>query len=164
MSSFSITTHEHSGSAPGGQRRAPRQRIEPLVYVDLGPFNGGFPINVSEDGLAFQGVRPLHRDEFFPIKFKLPDLDNSVRASAQVVWVNGIGTGGGLRFVDLPKDCRLLIKNWIVAENPAANPDGGFNAGLEKIKVISPILAAAQQVDVVAGADRRVDRATGDGG
>jgi hypothetical protein len=40
-------------------RRFARQRIESLVYVDLSAENGGFPIDICEDGVAFQGILPL---------------------------------------------------------------------------------------------------------
>ncbi len=108
-------------------RHCARQRIETLVYADLGPDNGGFPINVSENGMAFQGIRPLEKDLVVPIKFKLPGIDNSVNAMAQVVWLNDSGKGGGLRFIDLSDDCRRVINNWLflkaqpasLAESPA---------------------------------------------
>ncbi len=134
MASVLITTHERLGSASNGPRRYMRHRIGPLVYIDLGSSNGGFPINVSEDGLGFQGIRPLERNQLLTIKFKLPDLDYFLETAAQVKWVNEIGTGGGLRFVDLSEGSRLLIKNWISSENQAARRAIGIEESLEKTK------------------------------
>lgn len=109
-------------------RRSARQKIETLVYADLGPDNGGFPMNVSEDGMAFHGIRPIGKDQVVSIKFKLPGIDSAVNAMAQIVWVNESGKGGGLRFIDLPDDCRRAINNWLslkalpasLTESPAA--------------------------------------------
>jgi TonB family protein len=151
MSSAPITTRGHLGSGSGGQRRSSRQRIGPLVYVGLGPSNGGFPINVSEDGLAFQGIQRIQRDQSVPVKFKLPDLDRSVETAGQIIWVNAIGTGGGLRFVDLPEDCRVLIRNWILSENEHARADADVGGGLGKTK--------GKSLFVVPPQDARVDAA-----
>jgi TonB family protein len=93
--------------------RSPRLRIDSLMYVDLGPDNGGFPINVSEGGMAFQGIRPLGKDQLIRINFKLPGLSNAVESAAQIAWVNDLGKGGGLRFIDLPDCTRQLINEWL---------------------------------------------------
>src|ERR1017187_6964119 len=111
MPSAPITADQPSGNKHPW--RAPRQRIETLMYVDLGLENGGFPINVSEDGMAFHGIRPMEKDQRIHIKFKLPGLSNSVESAAQIAWLNDLRKGGGLRFIDLPEDTRILIKEWI---------------------------------------------------
>ena len=84
-----------------------------MVYADLGPDNGGFPINVSEEGLAFQGIQPLEMDQVVPIKFKLPGIEHFVSATGQVAWVNDSRKGGGLRFIDLPDNDRRVITGWL---------------------------------------------------
>lgn len=111
MSSAPITTDQFS--AKNHQRRSPRQRIETLMYVDLGPENGGFPINVSEGGMAFQGIQPLEKDQLVHINFKLPGITNSVESAAQIAWLNDLGKGGGLRFIDLPDCTRRQINEWL---------------------------------------------------
>ncbi len=111
MSSTPITTGLSSGH--NEQRRSPRQRIETLMYVGLGLENGGFPINVSEGGMAFQGIRPLEKDQLVYINFKLPGLSNFVESAAQIAWLNDLGKGGGLQFIDLPECARQLINEWL---------------------------------------------------
>jgi TonB family protein len=83
------------------------------VYADLGPDNGGFPINVSEDGLAFQGIQPLERDQVVPIKFKLPGIQTFVSATGQIAWVNETRKGGGLRFIELHDEDRRVLTGWL---------------------------------------------------
>jgi TonB family protein len=110
--------NEHSlgieTSAVGAEvPRAPRLRVETLSYIDLGQSNGGMVIGVSETGLSFQVLHPLDRTHLLPINFKLPGMHQSLKAVGQVVWLNESGKGGGLRFVDMPEDCRGLLKGWL---------------------------------------------------
>jgi hypothetical protein len=74
-------------------RRA-RQRVEALMYVELGPENGGFPINISEEGMTFQGVRLLEKDQEICVTFKLHGTDESVTAMAKIVWLTESRKGG----------------------------------------------------------------------
>jgi TonB family protein len=112
MSAASNPAAQSSESPNHRHRISPRQRVESLFYVDLGSDNGGFAINVSESGMTFQGIRPLQKDQLLPIKFKL--LDNKcVETMAQVIWLNDMGKGGGLQFIDLPEESRRLINQWL---------------------------------------------------
>jgi hypothetical protein len=65
------------------------------MYVDLGPENGGFPINISEHGMAFQGVRPLEKNQEICITIKLDGIGETVIATAKVVWLTASRKGGG---------------------------------------------------------------------
>jgi hypothetical protein len=112
-------------------RRYPRQRIETLVYAGLGSDNGGFPINISEDGMAFQGVQPLEKNQTVHITFKLPGISESMAATAEIVWLNESQKGGGLQFIELREDSRRQIKTWLLlrqtetfgVEPPLVAPD-----------------------------------------
>src|ERR1700674_1245012 len=111
MLSIPKTTEPANGDVH--KRRAARQRIETLAYADLGPDNGGFSINVSEMGMAFQGIQPLEKHEVICIKFKLPGMNEVVETKGQVIWLNDLGKGGGLEFIDLAEESRLLINHWL---------------------------------------------------
>ncbi len=106
------------------QRRSPRQRIDALMYVGLGDENGGFPINVSEGGMAFQGIRPLEKDQLVYINFKLPGLGNFVESAAQIAWLNDLGKGGGLQFIDLPEGARQSIGEWLSKQTASCGLTG----------------------------------------
>jgi protein TonB len=96
--------------------RAPRMRIEKLMYINLGLENGGFAINLSEGGIAFHGVQQLRKDQPFQIKFTLPGLRSSVESSAQIVWLNELGKGGGLQFLEMPDHSARLIREWLALQ------------------------------------------------
>src|SRR5579864_5262713 len=104
------------------QRRVARHRVAGLMYLDLGSENGGFPINISEDGMAFQGVRPLEQNEEICIKFKLDGVAELVTTKAKVVWLTETRKGGGLHFIDLPEDSRRQINEWIALQEQVGRP------------------------------------------
>jgi TonB family protein len=150
MSSAPIATGQPSGN--NHRLRSPRQRIETLMYVDLGPENGGFPINVSEGGMAFQGIRPLEKDQLILINFKLPGLTNSVESLAQIAWLNDLGKGGGLRFIDLPDCTRRLIIEWLFLQNPSC--DLTENSPIQCTLVETENFQPAPDIHLVTNQDR----------
>ena len=141
MSSTPSTAHDHPGNGSEDRRRSPRQRIDALVYIELGSSNGGFPINVTEEGLAFQGIQRLKIDQVVSIRFKLPDLGNPLEVTGQIVWLNELGTGGGLRFIDLSDEARLVIRNWISAGKQPTSHEGKKEKS--PVPAIAPAIAPA---------------------
>src|SRR5450755_2520026 len=125
-----------------------RQRIEALVYVELGSENGGFPINISEDGMAFQGIRPLDINQEISVTFKLDGIDESVTAAAKIVWLTESRKGGGLRFIDLPEASRHLINNWISLQKQAGNPEESPKAATTHVE--AKVLPSTPAVPLVA--------------
>jgi TonB family protein len=103
-------------------RRCARLRVESLIYLDLGPENGGFPVNISEEGMAFQGIRPLQKDEEICIAFKLDGIREPVTAIARIVWLTESRKAGALQFVDLPEASRNHIRQWIELQRKAESP------------------------------------------
>ena len=132
MLSIPKTTEPANGDVH--KRRATRQRIETLAYADLGPDNGGFPINVSETGMAFQGIQPLETRQILAIKFKLPGMKEVVETKAQVVWLNDLGKGGGLEFIDLADESRQLILQWLASQTPVDTQIENIPAGPREVK------------------------------
>ena len=132
MLSSPIIAEPPSGGAP--KRRSSRQRIETLVYADFGPGNGGFPINLSEGGMAFQGIQPLEKDRVIHIRLKLPGTNNAVETSGRIVWLNELGTGGGLEFVDLPDEFRGPIVHWMALQTQTGNSDEKIPAGTQQFE------------------------------
>ena len=103
-------------------RRVARHRVAGLLYLDLGSENGGFPINISEDGMAFQGIKPLEQDQEICVKFKLDGIDEMVTATARIVWLTETRKGGGLQFIDLPEASRRQINEWIALQEQVGRP------------------------------------------
>lgn len=141
MSSAPLTAGQPSGN--NQKTRPPRYRIESLMYVDLGLGNGGFPINVSEGGMAFHGVQRMSKDQIVQVRFKLPGLSNSVESVAQIAWLNELGKGGGLRFIDMPESAHRQIKEWLTLQaSICANADNNsIPPGPLKLKNFKPLTA-----------------------
>lgn len=166
------------------KRRSLRQRIETLAYADFGPDNGGFSINISETGMAFQGIQPLEELQVIGIKFKLPGMNEVVETKGQVIWLNDLGKGGGLEFINLTEESRLLIHHWlsmqghddIQIESVRANPPeskkeelsspaapspavdegpGAFESGLTFVPQSSP--SSHPPVTTEPTADKKID-------
>jgi TonB family protein len=110
MSTNPIAAEGHSQD--GNKRYFERRKIETLTYVGLGPGNGGVVFDVSEGGMAFQGIQRLQADELLCINFKLPGIRGSMESITEVAWLNKTGKGGGLRFIYVPDDTLANIKEW----------------------------------------------------
>ena len=101
------------------RRLHPRRRIEQLTYATFGPGNGGILINLSEDGLSFQGIGVVRKGQLIPLSFSLPGSGARIEAQGEVVWSNNSGKGGGLHFVDLSEEARQKLREWLVSDIPA---------------------------------------------
>jgi periplasmic protein TonB len=103
------------------RRAHARRKFERLTYVKFGQANGGILLNLSEEGLSFQAVGTVDRDEPIALSFKLPGATNTIEAIGQVVWCNESGKGGGLQFLELSAAAREQIKKWVEEEIPAVH-------------------------------------------
>ncbi len=113
-----------------GQRRAtPRIPVKMRVEISEGkPEKVLASVNMSEGGLYLRTLQPLPEGTRLHIKFTLPhDTEaielsaetESIKLSAEVVRSLPLGTkfeaepGMGIRFVDIPKDVQLRIRNFV---------------------------------------------------
>lgn len=119
-------------------RRVARHRVAGLMYLDLGSGNGGFPINISEDGMGFQGVSPLEQDQEICVKFKLDGVAELVTAKAKVVWLTETRKGGGLQFIDLAEDSRRQINEWIALQGQVGRPVARPAAAISRVEPKAP--------------------------
>ena len=102
------------------QRREPRQ----LVYIDLGPDNCGFILDVSEGGISFKGISSLHDGETLKVRFRLPGTDLSIQAEGQFVRAGNTANSSVLRFRDVPLDVRMQIREWVVLAEQEESASG----------------------------------------
>jgi hypothetical protein len=90
------------------------------AYTALDDINGGMVLNISETGLAVGADDPLLVADYLPqIRFRLPNVAQRIKVSAQVVWLAESKKKVGMRFVDLSTETRNQIANWIASENPS---------------------------------------------
>jgi periplasmic protein TonB len=93
--------------------------------------------------MAFQGIRPLQKDQQLSITFKLDGINEPVTATARVVWLTDSRKAGALQFVDLPEASRQLIRDWIELQKKAESPQHSAEMKITPFKaMMTPILAS----------------------
>jgi hypothetical protein len=102
-----------------GQRRFPRRRPEQLVYVELGPQNGGMMLSVSEGGFSFRVVSPVQPQGTIHFAFAI-DAKRRIEGDAELAWTDESGKMGGLRFVELSPECREQLHAWLAEKKAPA--------------------------------------------
>jgi TonB family protein len=115
-SSTATANAEHSND----RRRYVRQRVRSLVYVKLGRDNGGIVLDVSEGGLVVQAANILTGEALAQVHFQVPRTKNRIEISGQIVWVGESKKEAGVKFLDVPDDARVQLKQWISSEASAA--------------------------------------------
>jgi TonB family protein len=102
-----------------------RATVRSCAYTALDDINGGIVLNISETGMAVGAADPLEVADYLPhIRFRLPNVEQRFKVSAQVVWLLESKKKVGIRFVDLTADARNQIANWIASEKPSPEFEG----------------------------------------
>ena len=108
-------------SHPTSDRRL-QTRATPAscAYTVLDDINGGIVLNISETGMAVAAADPLAIADYLPqVRFRLPNVEQRIKVSAQVVWLAESKKKVGIQFVDLSTEVRNQIANWIASEKPS---------------------------------------------
>jgi hypothetical protein len=105
-----MSVHGFSTTVPE-RRRAQRANLDEIVYVDMGPENGGVVLNVSEGGLAFCAAVPIRRPGVIQFSL-LVKGKGRVASSADVVWIDKRRKTCGLRFTPSFQDSGVRLRHW----------------------------------------------------
>jgi cell division protein FtsN len=93
----------------GAERRRTTPRMTCFGDIHFEPNNGGIVLNVSEGGLCFHSIAPVHRNG--PIRFWFSLDRQRIQAAGEFVWMDHTQQTGGLRFTALPAVGREAIRN-----------------------------------------------------
>ena len=105
---------------PLDRRLQMRATLASGAYTALDDVNGGVVLNISETGMAVAATDALSVAEYLPqVRFRLPNLEQRIKVSAQVVWQAESKKKVGIQFVDLSSEVRNQIANWIASEKPS---------------------------------------------
>ncbi len=107
------------------RRRSQRNRPEQLVYVDLGPDNGGMMLNVSEEGFSFRAVSPVRPNEKIRFAFAI-DGTRRLEGTGELEWTEENGRVGGLQFTDVSEEFRREIRRWLRKSQPSVGAEREF--------------------------------------
>jgi hypothetical protein len=103
----------------------PLRKPQQLVYVELGPYNGGMMLGICDLGLTFRAVAPLTSDG--PINFTFA-LDGKTRLQGvgEIAWTEEDGKTGGLKFTNVSPQFRESLRTWLEDEVSPKNAGREF--------------------------------------
>jgi periplasmic protein TonB len=111
-----------------------RRRVLSLEYIDLGSFNGGILLNLSEGGMYVQAVAGLSDDDLPEISFRLPDSTYVVKTNAQIAWTGESRKDAGIQFLNLAEEARLKIREWVALELPPVESANASDAKVAPVR------------------------------
>ena len=99
------------------QDRRQHQRVIPNqpLFVRWGQSESVLLSDLSEEGLAIDGIAPNSSAAIIPLAFDLPGGRGHIRTAGEIAWTNDSQNRAGLRFVDLAGTCRQQLREWISA-------------------------------------------------
>src|SRR5580692_4427359 len=110
---------------PRERRLQMRATLASCAYSALDDINGGIVLNISETGMAVASADSLVVAGFLPhVRFRLPNVEQRIKVSAQVVWLAESKKQVGIRFIGLSTEARNQIANWIASEKPSPEFEG----------------------------------------
>jgi len=101
---------------PDERRRNPRHTASAIVYVHLGPDNGGIIINLGIDGVACQAARKLNAKKNTILNVRLRGSGLDVNLIGEIIWQGASQKEIGICFKDLPAGQQQEIANWIAQQ------------------------------------------------
>ncbi|SRR5579871_62712 len=94
----------------------PLKKPQHLVYVELGPSNGGMILGICDEGLSYRVVAPLIVDGPLNFAFAL-DGKNRLQGTGEIVWSEDGAKTGGLRFTKVTPQFREALRAWLASES-----------------------------------------------
>jgi len=132
----------NSGASPERRLHA-RQRIDTLVYLDIGADNGGIVLNLSDEGLRFQAVGPLDKQSELRLRIKIPGSKTRIDVTAQIAWLSDSKRQAGVRFLDVQPGGSIQIQEWIRSQASPRAP------GEESSKQIGELTASKGKPETI---------------
>lgn len=93
------------------RRRSQRTNLAEIVYVDMGPENGGIVLNVSEGGLAFCAAVPIQQTEAIHFSLLLKGKGR-MDGAGEVAWTDKSRKMCGLRLSSDSSDGSERLSRW----------------------------------------------------
>jgi protein TonB len=94
------------------RRQQARKVPKDFTYIRVGEDSGGRVLNVSEQGLCFEALSPIHYSESFPFWLSFNLIDR-IDGEGAVVWVDTAKRTAGIRFMELSEYSREQIRAWM---------------------------------------------------
>lgn len=100
------------------RRRHLRHKPTSIIYVALGPGNGGIVVNLSAGGVSLQAAAKLSADTELALNFRLQGIEQAIETVGYVAWLDPSHKEVGVSFKDLPRNTEQQIAEWIASQEP----------------------------------------------
>jgi len=100
------------------RRRHPRHKPTSIIYVSLGPGNGGIVVNLSAGGVSLQAAAKLNAETELALNFRLQGIEKAIETVGYVTWLDPTHKEVGISFKDLPANTEQQIAKWIASQEP----------------------------------------------
>jgi cell division septation protein DedD len=128
-------------------RRAHVRRSLPVAELELSDSVGGSVLDISEAGMAVQGVSRLTPENFSKVRFRLPDSASWIETSCKVAWMSDAQDVVGVEFENLGDLERAQIRSWsdrLAKPEPWAKDSGAPRRTITMELPLSPVPAAEE--------------------
>ena len=106
-----------NSNVPEERRRYARHRLtSSILYVELGPGNGGIIVSLGTGGLSLHAATKLNAEAELALRFRLDPNKGPIEVAGRVVWLGPTQKEAGICFKDLPADAERQIASWIAAQ------------------------------------------------
>jgi len=113
-----------------------------FTYIRVGEDSGGRVLNVSEEGLCFEALSPIHYTESFQFWLSFNLIDR-IDGAGTIVWMDTAKRIAGVRFMDLSEYSREQIRSWLDETASAEATAGG-----DGIEVVDLALTGSDALEV----------------
>ena len=97
------------------RRLHPRLIPDSALLVSVDRLRRAFLSDLSEGGMAFDGLVVEGGPSVVSVGFNLPDGGGPIDATAEVVWTCESRHRTGVRFLELAEECRQRLRGWLSA-------------------------------------------------
>lgn len=108
-----------NSSRPEERRGVARHRTPSLMYIQIGPENGGIVVNLGTTGLAFQAAMKLSVEKNAVLNLKLRGSGLNTELSGELVWQGATGKEAGICFRNVSAQAEQEIAEWVERQTQA---------------------------------------------
>ncbi|HEY6442973.1 MAG TPA: PilZ domain-containing protein [Candidatus Acidoferrales bacterium] len=146
-----------NSTVPDERRNQVRHRLTSILYVELGPGNGGIIVSLGTGGLSLHAAVKLNAAMELNLRFRLEPTEEPIEVEGRVAWLDPTQKEAGIVFKNLSSEAEGRIAGWIAAQEQAAlvtQPDIIPQAKAPSMKSAEAPLSMRAPVPASLGAER----------
>jgi hypothetical protein len=95
----------------GADRRVHQRFEDPRAsLVELGGYNNGIVLNISEGGMAILSTEELDANTLQNLRFQAPEFEHWMEIAAEIAWISDSRRQAGIRFKGLSDTARTQLR------------------------------------------------------